>query len=145
MDDPAPASAPRTDASATNAPAPKTALVIGANGFLAGYLIASLRRHGWRVLRGIRDGGRALREDERRADLARMTAPQDWRETLRGVDAVVNAAGILREAGAQTFQAIHVDGPLALARACVEFGVPRFVQLSALGEPADGEFIASTT
>ncbi|QWP78293.1 NAD(P)H-binding protein [Lysobacter sp. K5869] len=138
MDDPAPASAPRIDASPQ-----KTALVVGANGFLAGYLIASLRRHGWRVLRGIRDGGRALREDERRADLARMTSPRDWREALQGVDAVVNAAGILRETGAQTFQTIHVDGPLALARACVEFGVPRFVQLSALGEPADGEFIAS--
>lgn len=136
MDDSAPA--PRTDASA-----PKTALVIGANGFLAGYLIAALRRHGWRVVRGIRDSGRALRDDERRADLARMTSPHDWRDALQGVDAVVNAAGILRESGAQTFQAIHVDGPLALARACVEAGVPRFVQLSALGEAADGGFIAS--
>ena len=138
MDDPACASAPRTDAAPT-----KTALVVGANGFLAGYLIAALRRHGWRVLRGIRDTHRPLRADERRADLARMTSPQDWRDTLRGVDAVINAAGILRETGAQTFQAIHVDGPLALARACVDGGVPRFVQLSALGEPADGEFIAS--
>ncbi|QQQ02098.1 SDR family oxidoreductase [Lysobacter enzymogenes] len=143
MDDPAPARAPRTDAAPPHPAAPRTVLVVGANGFLAGYLIAALRRHGWRVLRGIRDGGRALREDERPADLARMTSPQDWRETLRGVDAVVNAAGILREAGAQTFQAIHVDGPLALARACADCGVPRFVQLSALGEPADGEFIAS--
>ncbi|WP_064749738.1 DoxX-like family protein [Lysobacter antibioticus] len=138
MDEPASDRAPRTDATA-----PKTVLVIGANGFLAGYLIAALRRHGWRVLRGIRDTPRALREDERRADLARMTSPQDWRETLRGVDAVVNAAGILRETGVQTFQAIHVDGPLAAAQACVDLGVPRFVQLSALGEPADGEFIAS--
>jgi len=138
MDDPASARAPRTDATAS-----KTALVVGANGFLAGYLIAALRRHGWRVLRGVRDTHRALDEDERRADLARMTSPSDWRDALRGVDAVVNAAGILREAGAQTFQAIHVDGPLALAQACVDAGVPRFVQLSALGEPADGEFIAS--
>lgn len=143
MDDPASARAPRTDAATPHSAAPGTVLVVGANGFLAGYLIAALHRHGWRVLRGIRDGGRALREDERPADLARMTSPQDWRETLRGVDAVVNAAGILRETGAQTFQAIHVDGPLALARACVDCGVPRFVQLSALGEPADGEFIAS--
>lgn len=138
MDDPVCASAPRTDAAPT-----RTALVVGANGFLAGYLIAALRRHGWRVLRGVRDTHRPLRADERRADLARMTSPQDWRDTLRGVDAVINAAGILRETGAQTFQAIHVDGPLALARACVDGGVPRFVQLSALGEPADGEFIAS--
>ncbi len=137
MDDPASRTAPRIDAAT-----PRTALVLGANGFLAGYLIAALRRHGWRVLRGVRAGG-ALREDERHADLARMTAPRHWRQALQGVDAVVNVAGILRETGAQTFQAIHVDGPLALAQACVEAGVQRFVQVSALGEPADGEFIAS--
>lgn len=122
---------------------PRTALVIGANGFLAGYLIAALRRHGWRVLRGVRGGDANPRDDQRSADLARMTSAKDWRDTLRGVDAVVNVAGILRETGAQTFQAIHIDGPLALAQACVEAGVPRFVQISALGEPADGGFIAS--
>ncbi|ATE73645.1 SDR family oxidoreductase [Lysobacter capsici] len=134
MDDTAPAQ--RTDAA-------RTALVIGANGFLAGYLIAALHRHGWRVLRGVRDSGRALREDERAADLARMTTPDAWRDSLRGVDAVVNVAGILRETGVQTFQTIHVDGPLALAQACVEQGVPRFVQISALGQAEDGGFLAS--
>lgn len=77
------------------------------------------------------------------ADFARMTTPESWRETLRGVDAVVNAAGILRETGRQTFARIHIGGPLALARACVEAGVKRFVQISALGQPGDGEFIAS--
>ncbi|MEH6420668.1 NAD-dependent epimerase/dehydratase family protein [Pseudomonas sp. CGJS7] len=138
MDDPAPAPAPRTDATP-----PKTALVVGANGFLAGYLIAALQRHGWRILRGVRDNGTPPRADQRIADLARMTSPQDWRDTLQGVDAVVNVAGILRETGAQTFQAIHIDGPLALAQACLAAGVPRFVQISALGEPADGGFIAS--
>lgn len=126
------------------APAPaRTALVLGANGFLAGYVIAALRQHGWRVLRGQRSGGRSLGEDERRADLSRMTTPEDWIEALRGVDAVVNVAGILRETGAQTFQRIHFDGPLAAARACVAAGVPRFVQISALGRSDDGGFIAS--
>lgn len=72
-----------------------------------------------------------------------MMEPQQWRDALRGVDAVVNAAGILREAGKQTFEAIHVRGPLALAQACVDNGTTRFVQISSLGDPADGEFIAS--
>jgi uncharacterized protein YbjT (DUF2867 family) len=120
-----------------------TVLVLGGNGFIAGYLIAALRRRGWRVLRGVRDRGRALRDDERLCDFAAMTAPQQWRDALDGVDAVVNAAGILRETGRQTFDAIHVDGPLALARACVDAGTRRFVQISALGLPADGAFIAS--
>ncbi len=121
-----------------------TVLVIGGDGFIAGYLIAALRRRGWRVLRGVRaHGARALRDDERSCDFTTMTASEHWRGALDGVDAVVNAAGILRETGRQTFDAIHVDGPLALARACVDAGVRRFVQISALGLPADGAFIAS--
>ena len=121
-----------------------TVLVLGGDGFIAGHVIAALRRRGWRVLRGVRrHGGRTLRDDERLCDFTTMTAPEHWRDALAGVDAVVNAAGILRETGRQTFDAIHVDGPLALARACVDVGVRRFVQISALGLPADGAFIAS--
>jgi uncharacterized protein YbjT (DUF2867 family) len=117
-------------------------LVVGGNGFLGGYIAAALRAAGHRVLRGVR-APRAGAEDERGCDLARMTQPGDWHAALAGVDAVVNAAGILRPTPAQDFDAVHVDGPWALARACVELGVPRFVQVSALGLPEDGEFIAS--
>lgn len=121
----------------------RTALVIGSNGFIAGHVIAALRAAGWHVLRGVRLAAQPLAIDERRADLARMHAPGEWAEALVGVDVVVNAAGILRESGAQTFEAIHVTGPLALARACMQAGVRRFVQISALGVPEDGDFIAS--
>ena len=82
-------------------PAPASAgtvLVLGGNGFIAGHVIAALRGDGWRVLRGIRDPGRPLHDDERVCDFTAMTAPADWRAALAGVDAVVNAAGILRAA-----------------------------------------------
>lgn len=120
----------------------RTVLVIGADGFLAGYILAALRRAGWRVLRGVRRGG-VLSEDERYCDLTRLRDDVDWLPLLAGVDAVVNASGILREGGRQSFACIHVDAPLALARACVSAGVRRYVQISALGRPEDGEFIAS--
>jgi uncharacterized protein YbjT (DUF2867 family) len=119
---------------------PRCVLVVGANGFLGGYIAAALRQAGYRVVRGVRSP-RAT--DERRCDLARMTAPADWHDTLVGVDAVVNAAGILRSTPGESYDAVHVEGPWALARACVERGVPRFVQVSALGVPGDGAFIAS--
>lgn len=126
-----------------SAPSPaRTVLVIGADGFLAGYILAALRRTGWRVLRGVRRGG-VLSEDERYCDLTQLSCEQDWRPLLSGVDAVVNASGILREVGRQRFDCIHVDAPLALARACVSAGVARYVQVSALGRPEDGEFVAS--
>lgn len=119
-----------------------TVLVIGAHGFLGAYIAATLHKHGYRVLYGVRSP-RVQSDDERRCDFTAMLERDDWREVLAGVDTVVNAAGILRETGAQTFETVHVRGPFALAQACMKRGVKRFVQLSALGDPRDGEFIAS--
>jgi len=115
-------------------------LVTGANGFLAGFIIAALRQRGWRVIRAVRAESGAA--DERVCDFARLD-PMDWAQLLDGIDAVVNVAGILRESRGQRFEAIHHSGPLMLAQACVERGVRDFVQISALGDPVDGEFIAS--
>jgi len=120
----------------------RTVMVVGGGGFIGGYLVAALRRHGWRVVLAVRPRAR-LREDERACDLRKMLRAEDWMPLLGGVDAVVNAAGILREEKGQTFEAIHVAAPLALAQACVVSGVTRFVQVSALGRSDDGPFIAS--
>ena len=40
---------------------------------------------------------------------------------------------------------LHRQAPLALARAAAELGITRFVQISALGEPRYGDFIATRT
>lgn len=121
----------------------RSVLVLGANGFIGGFIAAALREAGLRVVRGARLSGRTAAADERDCDVARMRTPEAWRDALRDVDAVVNAAGILRESGAQRFDAVHVEGPLALAQACLAAGIERFVQASALGHPDDGGFIAS--
>lgn len=114
-------------------------LVVGANGFLGGYIVSTLRQQGFAVLRGVREPRAG---DERQCDLARMDA-ETVSAALAGVDVVVNAAGILTETGRQTFAQIHVEGPLTLAKACMANGVRRFVQVSALGVAEDGGFIAS--
>lgn len=121
----------------------RTVLVVGAGGFLGGYIVAALRERGWRVLRGVRARGRELAADERECDLQQLLSTESWLPLLAGIDAVINVAGILREEHGQTFAVIHLDAPLALARACVEQSVQGFVQISALGMPEDGEFIAS--
>jgi uncharacterized protein YbjT (DUF2867 family) len=46
---------------------------------------------------------------------------------------VINAVGILREHGNQTFERVHMRAPQALFAACVAAGVRRVVQISALG------------
>lgn len=121
--------------------AERAVLITGAHGFLAGFIIAALRARGWRVIRGVRSQPSAA--DERHCDFTQTQASTYWHALLDGVDAVVNVAGILRETPTQTFEAIHHTGPLALARACVDHGVRDFVQISALGDPDDGAFIAS--
>ena len=119
-----------------------TALVVGGNGFIAGFIVARLRQNGWTVLKGVRQPS-AQQPDEIQCDLRELLTPEQWEPLLEGVDAVVNAAGILREEGGQTFDMIHYQAPLALAQACVKKGISRFVQISALGHPDDGEFVAS--
>lgn len=119
----------------------RTALVVGAHGFVGGFIAAALRGRGWRVLDAVR--APSADSDQRRVDLTCMPDVESWRAILSGVDVVVNASGILRETGRQTFETIHVTAPMTLASACIDAGISRFVQISALGIPADGDFIES--
>lgn len=93
-------------------------LLLGAGGFIGGRLAARLRAAGHVVAAP----GRGA------ADLSRDGVPA-WRARLSGVDAVVNAAGILRG----DLAGVHDRGPRALFDACAEEGIARVVQISALG------------
>ena len=121
-------------------------LVTGAAGFIGSAIVERLLQDGHEVVACARDGGNLPGCDRLRLeplDLNRMLAPGDWLGLLDGVGAVVNAAGILREGRRGDFERIHYRAPLALAEACVRMNIPRFVQVSALGDPDDGEFVAS--
>lgn len=56
-----------------------------------------------------------------------------WESYLQDVDVVINAVGLFTEQGSQTFDAVHVKGPLALFSAAAQAGVRRIIQISALG------------
>ena len=77
-------------------------------------------------------------------DLAQHSTPESWRPWLQDVDAVVHAAGILREDGEQTFAA-HLAGTRALFFAAFTGKVGRIVYLSAAGadEAANAAFFAA--
>ena len=51
----------------------------------------------------------------------------------RGADVIVHLVGIIVEAGAATFEAVHVEGTRRLLTAAREAGVRRFVHMSAVG------------
>ncbi|MBF0355990.1 MAG: NAD(P)H-binding protein [Alphaproteobacteria bacterium] len=112
-------------------------LVLGANGFIGRHLTAALLSAGHKVVAAVR------RPDEIRrrfpgihtvkADLNQDIAPDIWMHRLEGIDAVVNAAGILRATPGQSLDAVHIEGPLALYEACQAQGVRRIIHISATG------------
>ena len=77
-------------------------------------------------------------------DLALHGTPESWRPWLKDADAVVHAAGILREHGHETFAA-HLAGTRALFFAAFTGKVGRIVYLSAAGadEAANVAFFAA--
>lgn len=121
-------------------------LVTGAYGFIGTHIVTALLRAGHEPVAAVRASriGTALPGvPSIDCDFARDTEAPIWLPRLAGIDAVVNCAGILRETGAATFEAVHETAPAALFEACRQAGVKRIVQVSALGDPADGQFIAS--
>ena len=56
---------------------------------------------------------------------------------LEGMDSVVNLVAVLHQKRRATFQAVNVDLPRKVASACRASGVPRLLQMSALGAAED--------
>lgn len=105
-------------------------LVCGASGFIGSAVAAKLAAAGHEVLRGVR---RPNGSGEVAIDYSLDLEPAAWLDRLRGVDAVVNAVGIIREGPGASFDALHTRAPIALFAACAAAGVRRVVQISALG------------
>lgn len=97
-------------------------LLLGSRGFIGRHVLRALEAAGHRVRRA----------DRPQVDLARDARTEAWPPRLQGIDVVVNAAGIFREKGAATFEAVHARGPSALFQACAHAGI-KVVQVSALG------------
>ncbi len=106
-------------------------LVCGASGFVGRAACEALRRRGHRVIASTSSTAPAL--DMVHADFARDVDPAAWRPRLAGVDAVVNAVGVLRDSRRRPIAAVHERAPRALFEACAQAGVRRVVQVSALG------------
>jgi uncharacterized protein YbjT (DUF2867 family) len=110
-------------------------LVTGATGFIGSRVASALHEAGHDVTCAVRKPAALQRGGLRyiEADFTRDLTPQIWEPRLQGIDVVVNAVGIIREHGAQSFEALHTAAPQALFTACAAQQVGRVVQISALG------------
>jgi len=115
-------------------------MVLGGTGFIGRHAAAALRSRGHTVVIGTRHPKRALAKlpaslrdcELRETHFESLTTRYIWQPLLGDVDAVVNAAGILRERGSETYDRVHNMAPAALGEACARLGL-RLVHVSALG------------
>jgi len=113
--------------------------VFGGSGFVGRHIVRTLARRGWRV-----------RVAVRRPDLAmflqttgvvgqvlpvqaNLRYPESVAAAVEGAEMVVNAVGVRAESGAQTYEAVHVEGARAVARAAKEARARSLVHISGIG------------
>jgi uncharacterized protein YbjT (DUF2867 family) len=116
--------------------------IFGGSGFIGRHAVRALAKRGYRI-----------RAACRRPDLAgflqpmgdvgqiqpvqaNLRFPDSVRHAVDGAHVVINAVGLLVSGGRQTFQAVHVEGARAAARAAREAGARRFIHISAIGASA---------
>ena len=131
-------------------PADRLAVVFGGSGFIGRHVVRALVRRGWRVRVAVRrpDLANFLQPlgavGQIHAVQANLRYPASIEAALIGARAAVNLVGVKKQRGAQRFDAVHVDGAGALARAAAAHRLS-FVHMSGLGADADSPspYIAS--
>lgn len=101
--------------------------ITGGTGFVGSHLADRLR-----------DGGHEVVVISRRTGHPLEACSPTLAGAFEGCDAVVHCAGINREIGPQTYDAVHVEGTRAVVEAVRAGGVERLVMLSFLRARSDG-------
>lgn len=112
-------------------------LVCGGTGFIGRHIVDSLKQAGHEPVQRSRRTAPPL-------DFSKALTAEAWLPHLAGIDAVINAVGVLRDSAGRPLQAMHADAPIALFDACAAAGVRRVVQISALGIAHSATRYAST-
>ena len=107
---------------------PMRIAVTGGTGFVGRNVVRRLEAAGHEIVALSRRTGTDLADPE----------PAALRRALEGCDGVVHCAGINREIGPQTYDAIHVRGTRALVEAARDAGVGHIGMLSFLRARPDG-------
>ncbi len=128
---------PRCRACSTDASEAVRILLLGAYGFIGSAIARELITHGHEVTGLGRDSdyGQRILPQLRwvTADLSSLTAPASWDRVIVGMDAVVNASGLLQSGEGGSVEAVQLRAIGALVEACKAAGLSRFVQISAAG------------
>jgi len=112
--------------------------LLGADGFIGRHIACHLRQHGHHITACARST-KALKNMGFSTFQADLTKPVSWGKALSGVDAIVNAAGLLNGSNGQ-MRAVHSAAPSALYKAAIAANLRKLVLISAVGIEADTPF-----
>lgn len=118
-------------------------LLCGSSGFIGRNIAKALIAAGHRVIAtrspANRDTGQGVA-----VDFSQDIDPKAWLPRLQGVDAVVNAVGVLRDTRQRPIHIVHTEVPKALYTACAQADVRRVIHVSALGIEGSNTAYAQT-
>ena len=116
--------------------------VFGGTGFLGRAIVRRLLSRGAHVRVAVRNPGRAVLPADTEGVWALACDIRDEAAVAAAVDraaGVVNAVGLYVETGAATFDAVHVQGALHVARQAARAGVGSLVHISGIGADLGSE------
>jgi uncharacterized protein YbjT (DUF2867 family) len=105
-------------------------LIVGGTGFIGSAIYARLSAEGHECVLVSRSHAGLSDVCHVALDIARTTNTDNWKPILKGIDAVINAAGALQ---GQDMPGVHIAGSDALYAACESERVRRVILLSAIG------------
>jgi uncharacterized protein YbjT (DUF2867 family) len=117
----------------------RLATVFGGSGFLGRHIVRALIHDGWRIRAAVRrpDLAAFLQPiggvGQIQPVQANLRFPESIAAAIEGATAVINATGIKAQSGAQTYQAVHVEGARALTKAVLAARIPAYVHISGIG------------
>lgn len=133
------------------AKADRLVTVFGGSGFVGRHVVRALARRGWRIRVAVRRPDLAFHlqplgtPGQIHAVQANLRYPEFVAHALRDAQVAINLVGILRELGAQRFDAIYHLGAQSIAKAAKQAGTEVFVQMSAIGaDPSASSAYART-
>jgi uncharacterized protein YbjT (DUF2867 family) len=122
-------------------------MLVGSTGFIGSAICARLIADGHQLIGVSRASSSTglLEYTQITLDVAKADHIEVWRPFLKGVDAVVNCAGILQDSPGESVRGVHARGIASLFDACAAEGVRRVVHFSAIGVDRETPSVFSQT
>ena len=122
-------------------------LIIGGAGFIGSHITAALLATGHEVTLLVRSGHPELRWPQTnviKGDMRQLLRPENWKSIVEGMDAVINAAGILQSSSREAGN-VHCNAPSAMLKAAKSAGVRKIVHLSAISADSSAGTVYALT